>query len=118
MSDGCVEMQTLYENDASIHILYHKVEALVDGYLDTSTPPWIKVGGHPRVPTSDWVLVGSTGNMEMHVRVVMRLLYTCVLYTCQIDFCVFRNCHFGSISSGRSLSFQNSISCGSVNGSI
>lgn len=36
-------MQTLYENDASIHILYHKVEALVDGYLDTSTPPWIKV---------------------------------------------------------------------------
>lgn len=36
-------MQNMYNSDANILVLYHKAEALVDRYLDTATPPWIKV---------------------------------------------------------------------------
>lgn len=35
--------QSMYASEASILILYHKGEAVVDRYLDAATPPWIKV---------------------------------------------------------------------------
>ena len=71
-------MQTLYENDASIHILYHKVEALVDGYLDTSTPPWIKVISNENCSSSVFTPIkkwwwGSTGGKRCKQRMTTHM---------------------------------------------
>lgn len=37
------QFQNMYLNGTSIQVLLRKGEALIDRYLDTTTPPWVKV---------------------------------------------------------------------------
>lgn len=50
-------MQTLHQSDTSLIVLYHKGEALVDRYLDTATPPWIKVKSISIATATDIIIV-------------------------------------------------------------
>ena len=38
-----IDAQNMYQNCTSMQVLLSKAEALIDRYLDTTTPPWVKV---------------------------------------------------------------------------